>query len=106
MSDTSRPPTCEVRLDPAGRHLTVVLAGELDMSGTDPLTQLAATVDGQFDHVLLDVSGLEFIDSSGLNAFVALRKAVPRLSVRNPRPAVRRAVDVTGLSEFLDVVEG
>jgi anti-anti-sigma factor len=58
--------------------------------------------------VLLDLSGVSFIDSSGLHALVSAARrahAVARqLSVSTPLPAqARRVIEITGLQELLHV---
>jgi anti-anti-sigma regulatory factor len=64
------------------------IRGELDLAGADRFTALAgAVLDGQ-RKVVLDVSELEFIDSTGIG---------PGIVLRNPRRNVRRVLDITGI---------
>jgi anti-anti-sigma factor len=78
------------------------LAGELEMATADGFpTQAAGTVDGQRE-LILDVSELTFLDSSGIRALLELARLTdPRCVVlRHPRPnvdAVLKAVDIDSL---------
>jgi len=79
------------------------LAGELDLAGVDAVRRC---IDGVLatgvDRLDIDLSGLEFIDSSGLSVLIATAKAVA-LSLHAPTPAVRRVFAVTGLDEVWDL---
>lgn len=81
----------------------LALSGELDMDAA-PLafTAVADAIQAGDPHVVLDLSGVEFIDSSGLKALVAahhaaLERAV-RLEIRAPSNAVRDVLALTGLA--------
>jgi anti-anti-sigma factor len=76
------------------------LAGELDMASTAAVDEAMAKADGPGD-VVFDMSELTFIDSSGV---LALSKAAERvedgsLILRQPTPAVRRVLDLVGLTQ-------
>jgi anti-anti-sigma factor len=77
------------------------LAGDFDLSATDDFWRLArASVDGQREFVL-ELSGVSFLDSSGIRAVVALARELDGrgLVLRNPAENVRkvlRLVDVVG----------
>ncbi len=102
-ADPTARPLLRMHLEPLGPALTIHLAGELDMSSAASLDELAATVDGAFDLVVLDVRELEFIDSSGIHALLGLRARVPVLEVRNPRRAVLVPLEILGLVGHLGV---
>jgi anti-sigma B factor antagonist len=77
------------------------LAGDIDLAATDDLLRLArASVDGQREFVL-ELSGVSFLDSSGIRAVVALARELDGrgLVLRNPADNVRkvlRLVNVVG----------
>src|SRR3954468_20805599 len=89
---------------------TVELRGELDMSGTDRL-QLAIeqAEDPPTGLLVLDLSKLDFIDSTGLEVVLrAARRAHDagrRLIVARPSSYVRRLLALTAIDQSLDVVE-
>jgi anti-sigma B factor antagonist len=85
----------------------MVLTGDLDMATTvDVLGCLHSLVGGRTD-VVVDVSGLGFIDSTGLNALVAARREAERLgctlTLRRPARCVRRVLDITGLDKVFAI---
>jgi anti-sigma B factor antagonist len=93
-----------------GDRATVSLCGELDMSGVDrartAIEQAEASSAGL---LILDLSQLEFIDSTGLEVVLrAARRAHDagrRLVVQRPSSYVRRLLEITAIDQSLDVVE-
>lgn len=84
----------------------VALQGELDLEGVDHLRQKVDVVVSAAPPVaVLDLQGLEFVDSKGLHALVEadtrLRGWCEGVVVRGVRPNVRRAMDVVGVSRIL-----
>jgi anti-sigma B factor antagonist len=93
-------------------HGVTVLAarGELDLATAPRLTALLdATRDNGMRRVLVDLSGVDFCDSTGLRALIGaateVRAAGGRLAVTaGPDDgAVARLLRVTGASEWLEV---
>lgn len=100
MSETQR---LVVTATPDG---CVEARGEIDAHTVDTLRQaLGGSPAGQV--VVLDLAGVEFIDSSGLRVVVEQHQrcsdAGGSLVLRNPSRVVRRLLDVTGLTELLRV---
>jgi anti-sigma B factor antagonist len=95
----------------SGGDAVVALAGELDLSGTAPLDAEVDRLAQEpgVERVVLDLRGLEFLDSSGLR-LVAL--AERRLSVagrsfvlvRGPE-VVQRVFDITRMGDRLRFVD-
>ena len=82
------------------------LTGEIDFTSTGPLQ---ATLSGMIlpggGTVLVDLTEVTFIDSSGLGALVQAHRTAEAQQTRLllvTSPAVRRVLQVTGLSEVLD----
>jgi anti-anti-sigma factor len=75
----------------------VFLAGELD-AATAP--QLDDALKGVTGHVTFDCSGLAFVDSSGLAIFDRVNTN-GGASFRDPRPNVRRALEITKFDELI-----
>jgi anti-anti-sigma factor len=89
----SAPRPFETRVDPDG---VVWLSGELDMATADPFTKTVfANVDGQ--QLVLDLSELTFLDSTGIRAIFELARARQEAVVlRNLRPNVRNVLAIAG----------
>jgi anti-anti-sigma factor len=84
------------------------VAGEVDMSNEGVLSRLLAqeaAVDGD---LTLELSGLAFIDSSGVRAILAAARRLAgrgrRLVLAGTRPAVRRVFDLMGVDRAPGVV--
>jgi anti-anti-sigma factor len=94
-----------------GADVVVMLAGELDLAGS---TALEAEIERQADsggaeRVVLDLSRLEFMDSSGLRAVALadrrMREAGRRLALIRGPAVVQRVFDITRMSERLDFAD-
>lgn len=80
------------------------LSGELDLDRADDvrddLARVATTEPG-CRFLRVDVSGLDFLDSYGLGALVSARNSAAAagvtLTLAEPSPPVRKAIEVTGL---------
>jgi anti-sigma B factor antagonist len=97
--------TIDVRSDATASSLA--LAGEVDPHTTE---QLDAAVDEALAHsanVVLDLSGVSFIDSAGLRSLIRAQRlaegADGSLVIRGPRPSTMRVLEITGLADELTV---
>ena len=92
-------------------HTIVTISGEIDLYTAPRLhSELAGLLaDGMPPRVVIDMSGVEFCDSTGMNVLLScLRRARERggeLEIAAPRPAVRKILQVTGLDSVFTVVE-
>jgi anti-sigma B factor antagonist len=74
------------------------LEGELDMATADDLSQILRDASTNGDRVVLDFSGVSFMDSSGLRALLegAGRPNVNGpVVILNPSDQVRRVLDIS-----------
>ena len=89
-----------------GSTATVSAAGEIDLSTVDELRSAVtdAASDGT-EKLRLDLTGIEFIDSTGLGGLLELRATLRSRNVTLEIDAregpVRQAMEITGLSELL-----
>lgn len=84
------------------------LTGELDMATAHKLRdQLTTLADDGARQVTIDLSELEFIDSTGLSVLVSglkrLREQGGDLMLRSPRPGTRKILEITGLTEVFPI---
>jgi anti-sigma B factor antagonist len=81
---------------------TVEVSGEIDLSTVGAFSAHLGDVAGQNPkRLVIDLSGVAFVDSSGLHAFVRVRRILPEscpIVLRSPRRQVRQVFDVTGLA--------
>jgi anti-anti-sigma factor len=100
----------EVTTQDSGGHVTVSLKGELDLSSVGKVEEELERVEKDGPSVLvLDLSHLSFLDSTGLRAVVTAderaRSNGRRLViVRGPDP-VQRVFAITRLEERLEMVD-
>jgi len=97
--------------DPEGDPVRIQVRGELDLSAAPLLTDAVRGVSGEGATVLLDLSGVTFLDSSAIGAMVAsgreLAEAGGRLQIGPRSDIVTRVLEMTGLhepSEAFDVL--
>src|SRR5262245_46770897 len=107
MTDDA-PADLTVDVTEEGGATVLTVRGELDAYS-------APMLDAAFDDALsngaqrlvLDLSGVGFIDSSGLRSMIRARKQVgdapEALTIRNPQAATVRLLDITGLTEHFPV---
>lgn len=79
------------------------LVGELDAAAVPTLAGYLETADDDTNRVVIDLDGLTFIDSSGVEAIrAAERRSVEVMSARHPCRGVRRVFEATGLERLID----
>jgi anti-sigma B factor antagonist len=93
-----------------GGRIVMSLGGEIDLYTAPRLHGELATAlsaDGPAQ-IVVDMSGVEFCDSTGMNVLLAAqRRARERggdLELAAPRPAVKKVLHVTGLESVFTVV--
>lgn len=86
----------------------VTVEGELDLASADSLYRRGRTAIGHHARLLLlDLAGVSFCDSSGLNAFVRIANEADAAGCRYglvaPQPIVLKVLRITGLDQRLPV---
>jgi anti-sigma B factor antagonist len=107
--DVEQPvPADSLRVEAAyvGSEVTITLEGEFDLGGTELFWAYASeALDSQPRAIVVDATGLTFIDSAGLMAVWRARDAAHAAGVAfrvgNPTPPVRRVVELLGLEDLL-----
>jgi anti-anti-sigma factor len=99
-------PPLVVRVEDHPGIALVEVEGELDLDGAPDLC--AAIQDRARDHVIVDLSGVGFCDSTGLKALIDAAREVAigggQLVAIVPEDGpVRRVIAMTGAAEFLAV---
>ena len=94
-----------------GDVATVVLSGELDVAGAALLEHEIDRIVADHDvrHLVLDLSNLDFMDSTGLRMMVLADQRAQqedrRLSLVRGRPDVQRVFEITRMTERLHFVD-
>ena len=87
---------------PDGDRLVISLRGELDLATAPALaSQLDEAGSDGFQELVVDLSGLDFMDSTGLSVLLAAQRAADSkrhgFSLRRGPAQVQRVFEVTGL---------
>jgi anti-anti-sigma factor len=99
-----------VTVSGADTAFEVRLLGELDMSTAPQLRDelMRLTSEGATE-VIVDLSDLAFVDSTGLSVLIAglkrLRQEGGDMVLRSPNPGTRRVLEITGLTEVFSILE-
>jgi anti-sigma B factor antagonist len=93
-------------VESAGSATVVRLAGEIDLYNVDQVrTAIGGAVDSGPSRVVIDLSQVEFMDSTALGVLIEARAALPEGALRLAAPQLEtmRALKVSGLDRHLPV---
>jgi anti-anti-sigma factor len=89
--------------DASGVHV-VRLIGEIDISNADTLgVKLDRMLGETAGAVVVDLSALQFMDSSGIAMLLRAITSAGSVEIRNPSSVVRRIIECTGLTDVLRI---
>lgn len=103
---SSAPCPLGITVSRRGDTTMVLLAGELDLAGEERLrARLHAVLADRPHPPVLELSGLEFLDCTGLSVMIWVRNQLHQrcaaLQIRNPRSAVRRVLALGALTRHM-----
>jgi anti-anti-sigma factor len=105
MGESHLPDVLQIEAHYDATRATLTLVGEFDMTGTEVFwAHVREAIETHPGSIIINARGLEFIDSSGLQALIRARDAVEagiRFRVTDPSPRLQRIVDLTGVSDLL-----
>ncbi|MGB0113497.1 MAG: STAS domain-containing protein [Ilumatobacteraceae bacterium] len=85
----------------------IVVSGEIDAHGIDTLSAALAGGAADVDTVRVDLSGVTFMDSSGLRVLVEANQRVdsggPKLVLRAPSRQILRLLELAGLTDSFEI---
>jgi anti-sigma B factor antagonist len=89
-------------------HAVVALSGELDLNSAPALRDcLAGLAEEGETQIVLDLTDLDFVDSTGLSVLVMdfhrTRAVGGSTMLRNPAPTVMRVLEITGLASIFSI---
>jgi anti-sigma B factor antagonist len=78
------------------------LSGELDLASYEEASEALSPLFGSSDDVVLDVSDLSFMDSSGIRLLIRLHQSIDGggLVVRSPKQHLTRLLEIAGLPDL------
>jgi anti-sigma B factor antagonist len=78
------------------------ITGELDLFTVEPVRDVVRRViDDGATAIVFDLTGVLFMDSSGIAMLLVSAQQVPNVTVRGASSNVRRVIEATGLAETL-----
>jgi anti-anti-sigma factor len=83
----------------------VTLRGEIDLTVREEISRVLEDAATGGRRVVLDMSGVSFLDSTGIGAFARAAASGSEVLVVNPQPAVRRALEVSGIDHVVRIVD-
>lgn len=90
--------------------LVVKLVGELDEHSAEFVRRKLDTIfqDNNFNAVILDLSRMSFMDSTGIGVVIGrykvLKKLGKKIYVKNPSPTVDKIFKMSGLYEIIEKI--
>lgn len=109
---TTRSSAIDLNVDVVvGRHETIAfVTGEVDMATCERLRDAIEPLLGPNQRVVLDLSGVQFMDSTCLAVLLKARTKLSAdggsLILRNPSKAARTVLSAAGLTALLDIEIG
>jgi anti-sigma B factor antagonist len=87
---------------------TVVLSGEIDLSTAGRVREALIAISHSGEHnVVVDMTNVTFVDSTGLSALVAplkrFRAMDGQVVLRSPNKSVRKVLEITGLTRVFTI---
>jgi anti-sigma B factor antagonist len=101
-----RPPQLELSQARVGHRLVLAASGEIDIASAGDLRQaLRLASESGAAEIWLDLSDVEFMDSTGITAIVDARGALNprRFALICPDGPVRRVLDIAGIERAIPI---
>jgi anti-anti-sigma factor len=95
-------PQLRIRVDD---DRVVWLAGEFDLLAEEPFAAATSRLDRDPDDVVVDLTDVSFIDSTGVRCLLRLARSVEpsRVVLRRPSAAVARLLDIVRIEGTLGI---
>lgn len=85
-----------------GSTPVVTIAGELDLSNADAVrSAIEQEITPSTPKLVFELSGLHFMDSSGIALLASIAQSVQEVELRHPTDIVRRILQITGVDQWL-----
>lgn len=85
----------------------IAVSGDIDAHTAPDVA--AAISKSSVDRLVIDLAGVDFVDSSGLRVFIEAHQTRGdegrSLVLANPSPVVRRLLDIAGVDTYLEIVD-
>jgi anti-sigma B factor antagonist len=107
---TDPTPEFDVAVAVEDGNATVAITGEVDVYTAPQLRErLYAIIADGASRIVLDLEAMTFIDSTGLGVIVGalkrLRQGGGDLILRAPGRSTRKVLDITGLTQIVEIID-
>ena len=96
-------------LEETKTHATLALGGRLDASGAWEIERDTRDYFVGTRHLLIDISGVEFLGSTGIRVFVRLAtellRAQRKLVLFGAQPSIEKTLSMSGITSAIPVVQ-
>jgi anti-anti-sigma factor len=82
--------------------LVVRVSGELDMANVGPFED-ALKADPNSSHVVIELTGCTFLDSTGVRAIASAARQADRVSIVATEPGILRVLQITALDTMVSI---
>jgi anti-anti-sigma factor len=104
MAELDPPPAASIAVARGSEGAPVVtLAGELDIGNVEELRAAMEGLGATTGPVVVDVTSLRFMDSSGIAVLLQAVQRGTALVLRRPSPIIRKLIEASGLTGVLPV---
>ena len=98
-----------VNITQEGAVTVLGLVGDFDLGGLSTFNEALAAVDPSVAQVVMDLSELTFVDSTGLGCFARSQNELEargaKLVIRDPSKAARRMIDIVDLGQSIEIID-
>jgi anti-sigma B factor antagonist len=103
IGDRAEKATVDAALEESDASV-IKISGELDLASVPGIeSDIEPIIAAAPERLVFDLSGVAFMDSSGIAMLLRAAKRVARIEVRTPSAAVQLIIEATGLAEVLHV---
>jgi anti-sigma B factor antagonist len=100
----------DLKVQQDGGRATIAVTGEIDLTSAPQLDdQVMSLIDGGASTIVIDLSGVSFMDSTGLRVLLKASKllvgAGGALELKDPSEPVQRLLEVSGLDTHFSVAD-
>jgi anti-anti-sigma factor len=98
--------TARFTVNRSNGEIVVAAAGEIDAYTSSEFASVVEGVSASDSHLVIDLSGVTFMDSSGVSVLAEAatsRGPESRIRVRGAAPIVRRVLTLTGIDSVVTV---
>ncbi len=101
--------TMQCQVQEEGNTTVISLSGSVDVTSALELRSVVQGLLKEGANILVDLSEVNFLDSSGLSVFVKAyqisQKVGAQIALTNPQPSVREVFRLTGFEKLLNIAD-